>query len=213
MNYLSRNRLKCICAYPESSSLIAGAFLAMFLCVVPTSTADAYPEFQTFIEKHSGRPVNCAMCHVNGNGPTGDEPGQIGGLNAEQIALLSNARSALEPGVDVQSPILNEFGNKIINVIGKKKFLEIKSQPEKLASALGDKSDLDGDGIPDSQEYLDGTDVLNKFNGDPLKLFFVNLDRYKMHVILAAVAVFLIDFGLAHWLKAMAIISKIRASK
>lgn len=158
----------------------------------------AYPEYQQFVETHSHRTVNCAMCHVHENGPAGNEKGQLNTLNEEQLKLLNKARTALSPGADVDSPILNEFGNLIIKAIGKKKFVQLRANPAELAKELGATSDLDGDGIPDSSEYLDGTDPLNKFHGDPGKLFFVNLERYKMHVILAVVAILSLNYGLVH---------------
>lgn len=177
-----------------------------FIFALSTNAAYSYPEFQQFVEKNSHRTVNCAMCHVNEDGPTGEGRGQIGSLSPDEFKRLNKARSALEPGTDVDSPILNDFGNKIIKAIGKKAFVEMKKDPAKLAEALGDKSDLDNDGIPDSQEYLDGTDPLNKFHGDPAKLFFINLDRHKMHVILAVIAVFLINYGLIHLIKGISLV-------
>ncbi len=169
------------------------------ICTAPE--AKTYPEYQAFVEKNSKRSINCAMCHVNENGPVGNGPGQLGSLNEEEMKQLNKARAALEPGSDAESPILNDFGNKIINAIGKKKFLEYKSAPEKLAPALGNENDMDEDGISDAQEYLDGTDPLNKFHGDPQKLFWINLIRYKSHVILTVIAVISINFGLLNLVK------------
>ncbi len=168
----------------------------------------AYPSFQEYSEKHSGRTVSCAMCHTNDSGPQGEGPGQISSLTEEQLKRLQSARSALEPGQKVESPILNKFGNQIIEALGKKKVVELQKNPEQLAAQLGNKSDLDDDGIPDSQEYLDGTDPTNRFHGHGWKLFLVNLDRYKFDVIMAAVAIFALDFGIAQVLKGNAILRK-----
>jgi hypothetical protein len=170
------------------------------------NAALAYPEFQQFVEKNSHRTVNCAMCHISENGPVGNGEGQIGSFSADEMKLLNKARGALAPGQDVDSPILNKFGNEIIKAVGKKDFVALKSEPAKLAERLGDKSDLDEDGISDAREYLDGTDPLNKFHGDPAKLFWINLDRYKMHVFLAIVAVFSINYGLIHLIKGVTIV-------
>lgn len=160
---------------------------------------NAYPEFQQFVETHSGKSVNCALCHQNGNGPSGKEEGQVGSLNEKELAALNSARGAIEPGMlKADSPILNKFGNSIMRSIGKKKFLELREKPEQLAEVLDKKSDIDEDGIPDGQEYLDGTDPSNKNHGDPLKLFAVNIDRYKSHLILAGLAVVFLDWGFAH---------------
>lgn len=170
------------------------------------TAASAYPEFQQFVEKNSHRTVNCAMCHINENGPVGNGEGQIGSFSADEMKQLNKARAALLPGQDVDSPILNQFGNEIIKAIGKKEFVALKAEPAKLAERLGDKSDLDGDGISDAREYLDGTDPLNQFHGDPGKLFWINLGRYKMHVCLAVVAVFAINYGLIQLIKGVTIV-------
>jgi len=170
----------------------------------------AYPEFQQFIEHNSHRTVNCAMCHTNENGPQGDGKGQIGSLTPEEMKRLNAARAAIEPGQAVESPILNQFGNEIIKAIGKKKFVQLKSDPARLAEALPAQSDIDGDGIPDAKEYLDGTDPSNKFHGDAGKLFFINLDRYKMHIVLAIVAVLSVNYGLLHLIKGISILQRKR---
>lgn len=177
------------------------------------SAAYGYPEYQQFVEKHSHRTVSCAMCHANENGPVGVEKGQVGSLTADELKLLNQARMAVEPGQEVDSPILNKFGNEIIKALGKKRFVELRSDPIKLADELGDKTDLDDDGIADSREYLDGTDPLNKFHGDPIKLFRVNLNRGKMHVLLAIVAVFAINFGLVHLIKGISLIQNGKSDK
>ncbi|MCW5823706.1 MAG: hypothetical protein KIT34_12950 [Cyanobacteria bacterium TGS_CYA1] len=188
-------------------SLIAFAS-SLALSFMTANPAQAYPEYQAFVEKNSKRSINCAMCHINEGGPVGNSKGQIGSLSEEELKLLSKARIAFEPGSDVHSPILNEFGNKIISAVGKKKFLEYKTSPEKLAAALGNESDLDTDGIPDAQEYLDGTDPLNKFHGEPVKLFWINLNRCKTHVILTVLAVISINFGLLSLVKGISSIKK-----
>jgi hypothetical protein len=158
---------------------------------------DAYPQFQTFSEKHSHKVSDCSMCHVNASGPTGNEAGQVGGLSAQELERLNKARAAMEPGQEIDSPILNEFGNKIIKSIGRRKFLELIPAPEGLAPALGSKSDLDGDGISDATEYLEGTDPLNKSHGEPLRLFLINLGRYKVHIVLLVLACGLLNWGLS----------------
>lgn len=70
----------------------------------------------------------------------------------------------------------------------------------------GHNSDLDEDGIPDAAEFLDGTDPLNKFHGDPWKLFWINLSRYRMHVALAVAAVVAMSYGLIHLIKGISIV-------
>ncbi len=186
-----------------NASLLMPIALATLLAVLVSPAGNAYPEYQQFVEKNSHRTVNCAMCHVNENGPVGNEHGQVGALDKDQLMRLNKARAALTPGQQVDSPILNKFGNQIIKAIGKKEFLDCKKDPAKLAELLGESSDLDEDGISDAKEYLDGTDPLNKFHGDPAKLFVINLNSNKLHVILAVVAVFSVNFGLVHLIKAI----------
>jgi|JI8StandDraft_1071087.scaffolds.fasta_scaffold25823_3 hypothetical protein len=200
MNFASdqRARLK-----GPKATILLPIILTLYAEITVTPKVEAYPEYQQFIEQHSHKTVNCAMCHVNDNGPVGNEHGQIGALDKDQLVRLNKARAALLPGQVVDSPILNQFGNEIIKALGKKEFLACKTDPSKLAQLLGDTSDLDEDGIPDSKEYLDGTDPLNKFHGDPVKLFMINLNRNKIHVILAIVAVLSINFGLIHLIKAI----------
>ncbi len=194
------------------AEVILGISLAM-LTSVAAPAARAFPQYQDFSEKHSGRNVNCAMCHLSDDGPSGDGPGQIGSLSPADLQRLNQARTAMEPGSTVNSPILNKFGNQIIHTIGVKKFLELMPDPAKLPQALGDKSDLDGDGIPDGQEFLDGTDPLNKYHGDPIKLFFINLNRSKFELILTAIAVVFLSYGLANVVSATAAAAKAKESK
>ncbi|SRR5579885_1806657 len=189
----------------------AGAAIVFASLVVAWSQAApafSFPPFQQFSEKHSGRTTNCSMCHMNDDGPTGNGHGQIGGLTKDQLEQLNKARAALQPGSEVDNPILNKFGNEIVRKLGMQKVLELSADPAKLPEALGNTTDLDDDGIPDAQEYLDGTDPLNKSHGDPAKLFFINLSRCKLQIALAVVAVFLLDYGLAHLLKGLSIAAK-----
>jgi hypothetical protein len=143
------------------------------------------------------------MCHISPDGPIGSGDGQIGSLSDAEMARLNKARAALEPGQDVDSPILNEFGNHIIKALGKSKVLELRTDPAKLVEALSTKSDLDGDAIPDSREYADGTDPLNKFHGEPWLLFTNNLSREGIHVFLAVAATVALVFGLSNLIRGL----------
>ncbi len=174
------------------------------------SPAYSYPEFQQFAEKKSGKTTNCGTCHANASGPVGKGEGQVGALSAVEMDQLNKARSALEPGQNIDSPILNRFGDLIIKKLGKRKFLENRSNPAKLATDYGMDSDLDDDGVPDAQEYLDGTDPLNKFHADAGKIFIVNLSRYAPHLIAAAIGVLLLDWGFARMIKGFLAIKRAR---
>lgn len=180
---------------------LKGGMVLGLLLFVAGSPAFAYPPFQRFSQEHSGKPVDCSMCHVNPQGPSGDQEGQLLSLTAEELQRVNVARDADAPGVDVNSPIMNKFGNHIIKTLGMNKVNEAIGNPEILAKALGDKSDLDGDGISDSREFLDGTNPLNKRSGDPNLLFWINLGRMKFEVLFVAVSLGFMLFGLSKLIK------------
>jgi hypothetical protein len=165
------------------------------------SRAAAYPEFQAFSRKHSGRSVNCSLCHASPDGPDGVKAGQIGRLKPDELTRLNAARAAFKPGVEVDNPILNAFGNHVIKTLGKERFLQLRKDPGALAEALGYESDLDGDGIADAQEYLDGTDPLDAQNGNPWKLLLTNLVRNRVHVLLLLLATISGMYAIRHLLR------------
>ncbi len=167
-------------------------------------SVQAYPEFQQFIVKQSGRKVNCAFCHAHADGPEGTAAGQIGHLTAAEQLELVRARGAFEPGQKVNSPILNGFGNHLINSLGKRRFLEMRLAPALLAEALPKDSDLDGDGIPDAQEYLAGTHPLLKSDGQPWLLFRANFRHSSGQILLTLAATVVGLWGLGHLLRGFA---------
>ncbi|MHB0935186.1 MAG: thrombospondin type 3 repeat-containing protein [Armatimonadota bacterium] len=168
-----------------------------------TSRIYAFPEFQTYSEKHSGRPGNCGMCHAHPDGPSGSEARQLGSLTPEEMERVNLSRAALEPGQEIDSPILNAFGNHIIKAVGAKKVVDAQKDPAELATALGNTSDLDGDGIADAREFLDGTDPLDRNHGDPGKLLLINLQRHWGQVLFIVVTLSLILLGLTGVLKTL----------
>lgn len=186
--------------------------LQLLFTLIVVGNCYAYPEFQRFSQTHSGRPINCAMCHANGDGPEGASRGQIGSLTPDELNKLNAARGAFAPGTPIENPILNEFGNNIIFVIGKTKFLELRAQPEQLAEVYGFQSDLDGDGIADAQEYLEGTHPLNNVHGNPMRLFLHNLKTFKLHVILIVLATIAGFYGFSHLLNGFAASSNTKSS-
>ena len=176
--------------------------VALALCaVLAPLRAHAYPEFQTFIESQGGRTVNCAVCHAHPDGPEGPKPGQIGSLKPEELEQLNRARAAFEPGMNLKNPILNDFGNHIINVVGKREFLLLRQNPAGLVKALGPDHDLDGDGVPDAEEFLAGTLPTDPMHGDPWTLFWTNLKRRAFHVVMIALATVLGLYGLNNLLR------------
>jgi len=194
------NRLKPgLRTWPSPARFV---LLALF---VAAPALHANPEFHRFIVKNSGRSIDCAFCHVNRDGPEGTGPGQVGHLTPEELEKLGRARAALAPNMKAESPILNAFGNHIINSIGKQKFVEMRLAPEQLAKALPKDSDLDHDGIPDAQEYLDGTHPLMKNDGRPWLLFKNNFRNNIGQILLAVGATLIGLFGLKHLLNGFAI--------
>lgn len=171
----------------------------------------AYPEYQEYLVKTTKHPVNCAICHSHSDGPNGTGFGQIGRLSPEQQGLLTQARTA-RPGQEVKSPILNAFGNRIINEIGRQKFSELKVQPAKLAELLKAEVDLDHDGISDVEEYLDGTHPLMKSDGDPWKLFKFNVRQNASPILLTVAATLAGLYGLTHLLYGFAHMTRKRVS-
>lgn len=177
--------------------------LGLFL-LLPSGRVQAYSQFQQFSQKHSGRNTDCSMCHRNHEGPDGPRPGQIGSLTAEQKALYEQEQEAFDPGQDVDSPLLNEFGNHMVKVLGRLQIIELAKAPEKMPAALGFESDLDHDGIPDAQEFLDGTDPLDAQSGAPWKLLGRNLKRNGFHLAMTLLVTAFGIYGLNHLLSGFA---------
>ncbi len=160
------------------------------------SRAGAYPEFQAWVDGQTPRNVNCALCHAHGDGPDGVKPGQIGSLSPEQLAALNEARQAFEPGQQVDSPILNEFGDRMVEKLGRTGIIQLRQRPGDLPQAYGFESDLDGDGIPDAREYIEGTLATNAHHGDPWLLLRHNLKTNWWHLVLIAIATLLGLYGI-----------------
>lgn len=173
-----------------------GRIMRVALACAVAPLAWGYPEFQQYVQRTSGRTVNCAMCHSHPDGPEGLKPGQIGSLTQEELDRLGRARAAFEPGQKVDNPILNAFGNAIITKLGKTRFLQIRLRPEELPDALGTESDLDEDGVPDSVEFLAGTDPLDEGSGPPARLFLHNLRANAFNLIMMLIATALGIYGL-----------------
>jgi hypothetical protein len=174
--------------------------LKVLIVLASTGILQAYPEFQKQIVESSGRSINCALCHEHSDGPEGTAPGQIGYLKPADQAELGRARAAFNPGGNVKSPILNAFGNHIINSLGKKLFLELRITPAELANKLPQDSDLDSDGIPDATELRTGTHPLIKSDGLPWLLFKANLSANLTQLLLMLSATVLGLWGLRHLL-------------
>lgn len=176
-----------------------GALLLPF-----AGAALGYPEFQAQVAKSSGRSVNCALCHAHPDGPDGAGYGQLGRLAPEEMNRVNQARKAIEPGGEVHSPILNEFGNSVVRSLGMRRVLELRLSPAELANALDPASDLDRDGIPDAEELRDGTHPLKKEDGRPWRLFATNFRRNLSTIALTAAATAAGLYGLIHLLRGFA---------
>ena len=169
-----------------------------------TGSVQAFPEFQKQIKEATGKAINCALCHEHSDGPEGTAPGQIGHLTSAEQAELGRARAAFNPGGNVKSPILNAFGNHIINSLGKKQFLELKVTPAELANKLPQDSDLDKDGITDAVELRTGSHPLIKSDGQPWLLFKANFAENLTQILLMLAATILGLWGLRHLLHGFA---------
>ena len=180
--------------------LVLASGIVMSLSLLAPRNAEAYSEFEAAIEATSGRTINCAFCHEHADGPDGVKPGQIGSLSPAERQMLNKARTAFEPGAQVDSPILNDFGDAIINIIGKKKVVKLKNTPLEIPALLGD-SDLDHDGILDGDEFLDGTHPLVHHHGDPWKLGLINIQREWFSIMMLLLATFFGIFGIEHMLR------------
>lgn len=178
--------------------------IALAVFVALAARARAHNEFQQFVRKNSGRAVDCALCHIHSNGPEGTGAGQVGSLSADELSRLGRARGAFEPGANVDSPILNDFGDLILQRVGKKRILELRSAPGQLTAELGFEGDLDSDGIPDAREYLEGTHPLLASDGDPWSLFVHNLGRHAFQLTMITVATLITLFGLVNLLHGFA---------
>jgi len=172
-----------------------------FSSLLISHPACAYPEFEIYVEEVAERYVNCAMCHTHADGPEGLKPGQIGSLSNEAMQRLFEGRQAFEPGSEVDNPILNEFGDYIIHELGRRRFLELRLEPEELSNVLPQEHDLDGDGIPDVDEYMGGTDPLDRHHGGPAELFMINLKRKWFHILMLGLATVFGLFGLNNLLE------------
>ncbi|MHB9025122.1 MAG: thrombospondin type 3 repeat-containing protein [Armatimonadota bacterium] len=188
--------------WPSGQARMAARWWVVFaILIMSAAHLAAFPEYQAFIKEHSGQPVNCAFCHTHSDGPDGMDRGQLGRLTPDELARVNQSRGALAPGPVIDNPILNDFGDQMVAAVGMQNVLDFKQTPAGLAAALGKHSDLDGDGIPDAREYLDGTNPLDRFHGQPGRLFVNNLWRYKERLVLASLLVGLLLFGLVNLLR------------
>jgi len=173
--------------------LISLLFISCFF----SSMAMAHPEYLQYFKKESGRPINCAMCHKDPEGPEGVRPDQIGGLSKEEKKQLDRARKA-NPGDNIINPILNPFGNEILNAIGHDKLVLLEQDPGEIPKLLSKTSDLSHNGIPDYQKLLDGTDPLNPYDGLPWKLFIINFKKNLFQIVMTILATIAGVYGLCY---------------
>lgn len=167
-------------------------FAFLLLC---NSNAYAFNEFQTFIEYNSKKQLNCAYCHSNVNGPEGKEKGQLDSLSEEEKQLTAYNQFLKANKEFINSPILNEFGNYLVKKLGYETIVQAQEDPKIIVDKLRD-SDLDKDGITDSEEFLDGTLPNDTLDGNPFKLFMYNIKKKWIEICFQTLAVVLLIISL-----------------
>lgn len=185
-------------AYQLRTTLWASLWLA-----TAAPVAFAYPEFETAVKMSSGRNVNCALCHRNGEGPEGNNRGQMGRLLPSELDALSVARGAMNPGTAVESPILNAFGNHLVSNIGRTKITEarLRGQANPLdglsnLSANLSGIDFDGDGASDREELFAGTHPAMAHHGPLLTTISHRLKEHFWRIAFTAFGCLLCLWGL-----------------
>jgi hypothetical protein len=175
------------------SKIILDSFVVVFIFVgllIVAQEANAYPEFQRYIQVNSGRFVDCSMCHTHPEGPAGSKRGQIGRLDKNELLALAEARLAFQPNTNVENPVLNKFGNLILKTLGKTEILKFRQNPELLGSKMPKESDLDEDGVSDIKEMYLGTHPLDKTHGPPWLLFKSNFKKHAGVILALILAMF-----------------------
>lgn len=187
-------------AFHFRTAIWAGA-----LILLNASPVFAYPEFETAVKMASGRNVNCALCHRNGEGPEGNNRGQMGRLLPTELDALSVARGAMVPGTAVDSPILNAFGNHLVSNLGRTKIIEarLRGQANPLdglsnLSASLSTIDFDGDGASDREELFAGTHPAMAHHGPLLTTISHRLKVHFWRILFTALGCALMLWGLRH---------------
>ena len=165
--------------------------LVIVCLLIGNSPVFAFNEFQSFIELKSKKQLNCAYCHSHVNGPEGNELGQLGSLSEEQKQLTAYNQFLSANKELVDSPILNEFGNYLVEKLGYETIVKAQDDPDKIVQGLKD-SDLDHDGISDSEELLNGTLPNDPLDGNPFKLFVSNIKKKWIEICFQAVMITLL---------------------
>lgn len=155
----------------------------------------SYPKLYDLILAKSGKKIDCGICHAHGNGPEGLMKGQIGGLDAIGLDQLMSARKAFDPGVKIKNPLLNDFGNEMVFILGRKEIIALGNQPEKLIEIYPKELDLDNDGIPDIDELMEGTLPHDPQSGNPLKLMVHNLKGSWFEILLTLIGTGFMFYG------------------
>lgn len=173
-------------SFSKTTTIIALASCLAGLTIgcVPEA-AWSFPPFEKWISEKSGFQTDCAYCHVNSAGPTGNGFGQLGRLDERQSASLHTADSA----------ILNSFGQHLLKTLTYEKVLSSVSDPVVLALQM--KSyDLDGDGVSDGDEMEHGTLANDPLSAPPELVWKERLRRNQAFVATLAFSAILGAIGL-----------------
>lgn len=163
---------------------LASCLAGVTIWFVPEA-AHSFPPFEKWISQKAGFQTDCAYCHVNGAGPTGNGFGQLGSLDQHQNASLHTADSA----------ILNSFGQHILKTLSYERVVSCVSNPGALASQMK-RYDLDGDGVSDGDEMDHGTLANDPLSAPPELVWMERLRRNQAFVAELAFSAILGAIGL-----------------
>ncbi len=163
---------------------LASCLAGLTIGCVPEA-ARSFPPFEKWISQKAGFQTDCAYCHVNAAGPSGNGFGQLGSLDEHENATLHTADSA----------ILNSFGQHLLKTLTYEKVVSCVSDPGALASEMK-RYDLDDDGVSDGDEMEHGTLAFDPLSAPPELVWKERLRRNQAFVATLVLSAILGVIGL-----------------